>query len=156
MLNIPISLLDYYFKYIFLKCTRPFIFEPTFFERDSYIVQLMSGRKLIPFGQRKAESCSADTHLASLGVKKLGTAFWIFLQKMGLSVDNPYFYFYNLSIISSNSLFASTSFSGLTVDVCKHLTYPLTLTLSPISIILIVFSASAELTTESPPPTTTT
>lgn len=75
-----------------LECPRPFIFEPTFFERESYIVQFMSGRKLIPFGQRKADNCSADTHLAWLGVKKLGTAFWIILQKMGLSVDSPYYF----------------------------------------------------------------
>ena len=72
-----------------LECSRPFIFEPTFFERDSSIVLPMSGRKLIPFGQRKADDRSAETHLAPLGVRKLGTAFRMILQKMGLRSAAP-------------------------------------------------------------------
>lgn len=62
-----------------LECPRSAIFEPTFDERDSYIVLSMSGRKLIPFGQRKTDGSSAVTHLAWLGIKSPRTAFWIIL-----------------------------------------------------------------------------
>ena len=40
------------------------------------IETLTSGRKLIPFGQRKADGVFADTHLAQARCQNAGPAFW--------------------------------------------------------------------------------
>ena len=38
----------------------------------------MSGRKIIPFGQRRTANFNADTHLALARCQNAGTAFWEF------------------------------------------------------------------------------
>ncbi len=52
----------------------------------------MSGLKLIPFGQRKADCIAAMTHLAWLGVKIQGTAFRIFYKRRTVRKDSLVFY----------------------------------------------------------------
>ena len=41
----------------------------------------MSGRKIIPFGQRKTANFNADTHLALARCQNAGTTFWEFYIK---------------------------------------------------------------------------